>query len=83
MMYWWTWFLAIFGGTLLGVVAMLLVEAAEMRDDLRASADELEMLWQLAQELKAKQDQLVAVARHPSTGDLGEKIIEILGKPSR
>ena len=57
------------------IIGTLIIEAAELRADLKASIEESEMLFQQASKLVKTQTKLAAIGRHPATGDIGEKKI--------
>lgn len=60
------------------IIGMLVIEAADIRADLKASIEETEMLFEQASKLIKIQTKLAAIGRHPATGDIGEKILKTI-----
>ena len=55
-------------------------EIAHLRTNLKETLEKNEMLWQLAENLNRKQVKIAAIGRHPSTGEIGEKIMKIISE---
>ena len=60
------------------IIGTLILEAADLRADLRDSIAETEMLFEQASKLIKTQTKLAAIARHPATGDIGQTILKAI-----